>query len=396
MNGGRLAETALQRRLHGQTALILTCCLLAFASSAPRALVGVYQRQLLNAFDVSGDFATNWQAAQTLAWALSAPLAGALADRFGGLRIAACGAFLAAACIGALAISTEPGMLLASAGIALGAGLSALAFPAALQPLAQIQSGRSQAFGLAAGAAGLGLFIFTPLAFAIVGLMGWRASVLCFSLGLTICGTVAARAGKRACGKPTRQRTALALRGYLALLAITALTGFIFAFVSQRFQKYAFDAELAANTGAILLVAFCTANIFGAVGGGLLLERMQPGRVLALTAAARLALMVCLISIPAGTASVFAVATLHGLSWLSIWAPTAALILAWFGSQNVGIRLGVCVCAFQFGGLAGGFAHLYFGASLALWWALTMLSAIAIAVIATFSSEKLTPRPESP
>ncbi len=373
-------ERAASRRATAGTA-VAACCALALLTFAPRAIVGVYQRQLLNAFDLGGDIGANWQAAQALCWGVCAPFAGMLADRLGYFHAAAIGAVLSAIAIAALGISTEPANLVFFAGALLGAGLSGFAFPLALIPAARLDAGRGA--GLVAASAAFGPFVFTPMAFALLASIGWVGGVAVFAAALCGGAAVATAFARRA--KPPTQSgdSAGGQPSFAALGFVVAVAGVDFAFVSQRFQRYVFDAELSANTGASLLIAFCAASVASAFAAGAL-SRARPGRVLATVGAARLALTLWLILAPPSRNSAFVAAALHGATWLSLWPPVAALATRWFGPEKTGFRLGpgfrlgLCVLAWQIGGLAGGWAHFRFGASLPLWWALTAMTALAI------------------
>jgi hypothetical protein len=103
--------------------------------------------------------------------------------------------------------------------------------------------------------------------------------------------------------------------------------------------------------------------------------------------------MVSLILAPATQTTAFLAAALHGATWLALWPPVAALASACLGARRTGLALGLCVSAWQFGGLAGGFAHVSIGASAALWWALAAATALAAAACLRFDP---TPRRERP
>src|SRR3954462_11715613 len=110
-------------------AFVVGCgCVIALISFGPRSAVG----QFLTPLSVSG----NWGrdvfslaiAIQNLLWGVGQPFAGAIADRFGAVRVICGGALLYALGLVIMSQATTPAALHLGAGVLIGFGLSGCSF----------------------------------------------------------------------------------------------------------------------------------------------------------------------------------------------------------------------------------------------------------------------------
>src|SRR5947207_14970526 len=100
--------------------------------------------------------------AQNLLWGIGQPIAGAIADRFGSLRVISVGALMYAAGLIVMRYSTTPFDLDLSAGVLIGFGLSGCSFNLVLSAFGKLlpPEWRGIALGAGTAAGSLGQFVF--------------------------------------------------------------------------------------------------------------------------------------------------------------------------------------------------------------------------------------------
>lgn len=117
-------------------------------------------------------------ALQNLLWGLGQPIAGAIADRFGVLRVMVVGALLYAGGLLVMRYGATPGSLDLGAGVMIGFGLSGCSFNLVLSSFSKLLllEKRGLALGAGTAAGSFGQFLFAPLGVAMIdwGLVGSR------------------------------------------------------------------------------------------------------------------------------------------------------------------------------------------------------------------------------
>src|ERR1700739_2010723 len=104
-------------------------CLITAISFGPRATLGFFLTPLSSANHWGRDVFAFALAVQNLLWGAAQPVAGAIDDRFGAIRVLCVGAVLYALGLVLMAHSTDAAMLDLSAGALIGFGLSGTTFP---------------------------------------------------------------------------------------------------------------------------------------------------------------------------------------------------------------------------------------------------------------------------
>ena len=147
-------------------------------------------------------------ALQNLLWGIGQPFAGAVADRFGMVRVLSVGALLYAAGLALMAYTTSPVTLQVTAGVLVGFGLSGCSFNlviAAFGKLAADERYRMLAIGAGTAAGSFGQFLFAPFGVALIDGVGWQQALLVFAgllllivpLALALATPRTSRAGRR-------------------------------------------------------------------------------------------------------------------------------------------------------------------------------------------------------
>ena len=170
-------------------AVVIVCgCLIAAVAFGPRSALGFFLTPLSSANHWGRDVFAFALAVQNLLWGMAQPVAGAIADRFGAIRVLCAGAVLYTLGLVLMAHSTSAAMLDLSAGVLIGFGLSGTTFPIVLAAFGKILPAewRSTAFGLGTAAGSFGQFLFSPLAVFLMDLLGWQNALVAFGVVILV------------------------------------------------------------------------------------------------------------------------------------------------------------------------------------------------------------------
>ena len=169
--------------------IIVAGCLCSMLTFGPRATMGFFQQPIISANGWGRDVFAFALAIQNLLWGMGQPFMGAIADRFGTLRVLWGGAALYAAGPWLLTPATDPLTLNLGAGVLIGFGLAGSSFNLVLAAFGKLlpPEKRSMAFGLGTAAGSFGQFLFSPLGVALIRDTGWQNALTIFA-GLTLLG----------------------------------------------------------------------------------------------------------------------------------------------------------------------------------------------------------------
>ena len=169
--------------------MVLLCgCAIAVLSFGPRSVLGFFLTPMSLANGWSREVFGMALAIQNLLWGLGLPFAGAIADRYGTVRVLWFGGLLYALGLALMAYAQTPGMLNLSAGVLIGFGKSGCSFNIVLAAFGKLvpNSWRSLAFGAGTAAGSFGQFLFSPLTVALQDAFGWQTALLFFAAGMLL------------------------------------------------------------------------------------------------------------------------------------------------------------------------------------------------------------------
>jgi MFS family permease len=372
-------------------------------------------------------------AIQTLLYGAAQPFSGAIADRFGTVRVIIAGTLLYAAGIFMMAHAATPETLFLSSGVLIGFGLSGCSFNLVLSSFGKLlpESWRSLAFGAGTASGSFGQFLFSPLAVGLIDTLGWRTTLEVFAgLLLLIVPLAFAIATPRSDAAQTSVRSlrqdesqtsvrslrqdesqtsassprtaeaapsatqiqnykqalaeALGHRSYILLVLGFFTCGFQLGFVTLHLPSYLIDRGLSAEVGGWTLGVIGLFNIVGAMTSGWLGGRMPKRYILAVIYFARALAVVFLITLPASPAVALIYGAATGLLWLSSVPPTAGLVAVMFGTRWMAMLFGIAFFSHQVGGFLGvylgGLLYEHTGSYDIVWW-LGVLFGVLSAVI---------------
>jgi len=378
--------------------LIIVCgCAIALLSFGPRAGLGFFIQPMSREFAWGRDIFGLALAVQNLLWGLGQPIAGAIADRFGALRVICVGAVLYAAGLLLMSHATTPLSLDIGAGVLIGFGLSGCSFNLVLSAFSKLlpPERRGVAFGAGTAAGSFGQFLFAPFGVAMIDNFGWQAALLVFAalillilpLSLAL-ATPPATEIEVPVADQQSFKTALAEafghRSYVLLVLGFFTCGFQLAFITVHLPAYLSDRGIPASTGGWVIAAIGLFNIIGSLSVGWL-QNMFPKRyILSVIYFTRALSIMAFISFPITTFSAIAFGAISGLTWLSTVPPTSALIALMFGTRWFATLYGFSFVSHQVGGFLGvwlgGIVFEKFGSYTPIWW-LSVLFGVLSALI---------------
>jgi MFS family permease len=396
-------------------AVVLICgCLISMVGFGPRSTLGFFLTPMSHDQGWGREVFALSVAIQTLLYGAAQPFSGAIADRFGTVRVIIAGTLLYAAGIFMMAHAATPETLFLSSGVLIGFGLSGCSFNLVLSSFGKLlpESWRSLAFGAGTASGSFGQFLFSPLAVGLIDTLGWRTTLEVFAgLLLLIVPLAFAIATPRSDAPQTSLRSlrqdesqtslrslrqddsqtsvrslrqddsqtsvpslrtaeaapsatqiqnykqalaeALGHRSYILLVLGFFTCGFQLGFVTLHLPSYLIDRGLSAEVGGWTLGVIGLFNIVGAMTSGWLGGHMPKRYILAVIYFARALAVVFLITMPASPAVALVYGAVTGLLWLSSVPPTAGLVAVMFGTRWMAMLFGIAFFSHQVGGFLG-------------------------------------------
>ena len=377
-------------------AVILVCgCLIAILTFGPRSSFGFFLTPMSSAHSWGRDVFALAFAIQNLLWGVGQPFAGAIADRFGTIRVLCAGAILYSAGLALMTVSTTPGVLDLTAGALIGFGLSGCSFNIVLGAFGKImpEEWRSLAFGLGTAAGSFGQFLFAPFGVALINGYGWQtalfvfAALLLFILPLSFALKTPPHVTSAAAGSAPAQSVKQALaeafghRSYVLLVLGFFTCGFQLAFVTAHLPSYLIDRGLSASIGGWTIAIIGLFNILGSISAGYLGDYMPKRYILSAIYLIRAISIAIFITLPPSPAAALAFGVVTGLTWLSTVPPTSGLVAVMFGTRWLAMLFGFAFFSHQVGSFLGvwlgGIMFERIGSYDPVWWLSVMFGVLS-------------------
>jgi len=378
--------------------IIIVCgCAIALLSFGPRSSLGFFIQPMGRDFSWGRNVFGLAFALQNLLWGLGQPLAGAIADRFGILRVMCVGALLYAAGLLMMRYATTPLSLDLGAGVLIGFGLSGCSFNLVLSAFSKLlpPERRSVALGAGTAAGSFGQFLFAPFGVAMIDNFGWQSALLvfaCLMLLIVPLSLVLATPAATSANVPRADdqsfRTALAEafghRSYVLLVLGFFTCGFQLAFITVHLPAYLVDRGIPAHIGGWVIATIGLFNIIGSLSVGWLQTKLPKRYILSAIYFLRAISIMLFISLPITPVSAIVFGAATGLTWLSTVPPTTALVAVMFGTRWFATLYGFAFVSHQVGGFLGvwlgGVVFDKFGSYTPIWW-LSVLFGVLSALI---------------
>ena len=321
-------------------------------------------------------------AVQNLTWGIAGPFTGALADRFGALRVLIVGSLLYSAGLVLMGLSTSGLAFMGSAGLILGMAQSGTTYAIIYGVIGRTVAAdkRSWAMGVAAAAGSFGQFLMVPVETWLIGSFGWQSALFvagCLALAIIPLAfglkepAYAKHAGAhQSIGAALRE--ALGYPSFQLLMAGYFVCGFQVVFIGVHMPSYLKDHGLTPNVATTSLALIGLFNVIGTYTAGTLGQRLPKRYILSSIYALRSLAIVVFLNLPLTPMSVYVFSAVMGVLWLSTVPPTNAVVAQIFGVQYLSMLGGFVFLSHQFGSFLGAWlgGRLYdaTGSYDVVWW----------------------------
>lgn len=308
-------------------------------------------------------------ALQVLLNGVSQPIAGQLADRFGGRSVIIGGAVLYAAGILGMAASDGLPLFTFFAGVVMGVAVSAAGMPIFIASLTRMlpEEKRGRAAGLGTAGSSAGQFLVVPLAGLGIAGLGWQWALIALAMAALLVIPLAwplsdrpapapanAPAGAEGTARAALSR-ALGDPSFWYLFFGFFVCGLHVSFLTVHLPGFVQSCGLPLYVGAGAIAVIGLFNIGGSLLSGELTQRWRRRELLVGIYAARGVVMAGFMMAEKTTTSVLVFSALMGILWLSTIPPTIALCARNWGTRWLATIFGLIYLGHQLGGFAGAF-----------------------------------------
>ncbi len=335
-------------------------------------------------------------AVQNIAWGLAGPFAGALADRFGAVRVLMGGSLLYALGLVWMAAATSGLAFTGSAGVMLGMAQAGTTYAVVYGVIGRTVAPekRSWAMGVTAAAGSFGQFLMVPVENWLIGGLGWQTALVvlgCLALAIMPLALGLKEPRSSAVAPGAHQSIGAAVREAFAYPSFRWLTagyfvcGFQVVFIGVHMPSYLKDHGLTPDVATTALALIGLFNVVGTYAAGLIGQRWPKRYLLSAIYVLRSVAIVLFLWLPLTPWSVYVFSSAMGVLWLSTVPPTNAVVAQIFGVRYLSMLGGFVFLSHQVGSFLGVWlgGRLYdtTGSYDVVWWI-----AIALGVFAALAN----------
>ncbi|WP_186297577.1 MFS transporter [Sedimenticola selenatireducens] len=372
--------------------VIVAGCIIAMIGFGIRSVFGLFLEPMTTAHGWSRETFAIAMAIQNLLWGIGVPIAGALADRYGPMRVLSVGAVIYGLGVWGMAVTDSSMGLHLFGGLLTGLGIAFTAFSLALAAMAKVvgPERRTLVLGLGTAAGSLGQVIFSPLGQQFIANYGWQSALMILAatalliIPLSLClPNNQTHTGEAACDQTLNEalREAMGHRGFVLLTVGFFVCGFHVAFITVHFPSYVKDLGLAPEVGAYALSIIGLFNIAGSFLSGAAGTRWSKKSGLAFIYFTRAIVITALLLAPKTPMTIYLFAAAMGILWLSTVPLTSGIVAQVFGVRYMATLFGIVFFSHQIGSFLGVWlgGRLYdtTGTYDAIWWAGVILGLVA-------------------
>ncbi|WP_320824160.1 MFS transporter [Reinekea sp.] len=377
--------------------VLLAACLLLMLSIGYRSGFGLFLQPLSSARGWGRDVLSLALAMQNLAWGVVAVFAGALADRFGNLKVILAGVVLYAAGMWGMSMAQTEWQIILTAGFLVGAGIAGTAFGIVLPAIVRAvpEDKRSWALGVGTAAGSFGQFLIVPLMQWLIDAFGLYPSLKILAASAFVMALLAIPlapfSGRRESNPAIVEASlwsilvsALQVRSYTLLVFGFFVCGFHVAFITVHMPGYVVDLGFEAKVGAwsISLIGLC--NVFGAYIAGVQSGKRPKHLILAGIYLARVVAISAFVLMPVSLTSILLFSAVMGFLWLATVPPTSGLVVTFFGTRYMAFLYGFVFLSHQLGSFSGvwlgGYLYGHYGNYDGIWYLGIALGLLAAAL----------------
>ncbi|WP_147150356.1 MFS transporter [Reyranella soli] len=309
---------------------------------------------------------------QQVAWGLSQPFAGIIADKHGTRGIALFGSLLFIAGVvltataqGALPIVLGAGVLIGVSLACTTSGITANIAARVVQP-----SRRTLAFGIVSAAGSVGTMVTAPIAAYMLNHDGWRAGLWAFAIlavAMLPAAWIGSRADKLPNGVATDRNLSLigALHearrhpGYVVMSVAFFVCGLQLVFLTTHLPTYLAQCGMDASYSALLLMLVGGFNILSSWLFGWLGDKYPKRLLLGGIYLGRSVALALFFMFPPTPLSVVLFGIVMGTLWLGVIPLVNGLVVQIFGLRYLSTLTGIAFLSHQAGSFLGAWGGGY-------------------------------------
>jgi MFS family permease len=350
-------------RLSRSPLLVLVgAVLIALLGFGSRQTFGMFLRPVTEAIGLGEDvrimsFATGLQA---LMYGVAAPIVGAIADRFGPIRVILVSALIYAGGLLGMSAAVSAAELIFHIGILTGIGSAGVAMPLLLSIVSRVATEQRRSFWLACVVSGstAGQLLIVPLSHRLITTVGWSETavvlslLICIILPLAIgvafaAGPAIATSGHQSLGDALRE--ARSHRGLWLLTTGFFVCGFQVQFINNHLENYLSATVVGGAMAATAIALIGLFNMIGTQIAGVMGGRHRKKRLLAYLYIGRSLLFLGFFLVPVSQLSVIVFACAVGLLWLATVPLTSGIVAQVFGTRYMATLYGLVFLSHQIG-----------------------------------------------
>ena len=352
----------MSKPVRGSHLFVLVCCIcIVFLTYGSRQSFGIYLRPITAEYGWAVQTMSLALGLQALIYGLSAPFVGAIADKWGSMKVLGVAGLLYASGIFMMSQATTPHAMVLSAGFLGGIGSSGCALSLILAIASRVapEEKRSLWLGLITSGGTGGQLVLVPLGAKLMEYHGWYVALVSLAtlvlLIMPLALAIKFAAGDSLSNKKDDRGLGQALmeakehHGFW-LLAIGFFTcGFQVQYINAHLPGYLQDQGMAPIVAATAISVIGVFNVIGTWLSGWLGGKYRKKYLLAMLYLGRSVIFVVFLMAPLTPLSVYIFAACIGLLWLATVPLTSGIVLGMFGSRYMATLYGIVFFFHQVG-----------------------------------------------
>lgn len=348
-------------------------CAIATINMGVRVTFGLFQSDILRDLPITPSDFGFALAIQNLIWGATTPVFGALADKYGSMKMIVLGTLLYALGLWVMGSADDLFDFNLGAGILIGMGMGGTGFGVVFGAVGRRvqEQHRSLALGIASTGTSFGQVLMAPIGQVLIEAHGWSGAIFALSLITLIMVPLAylmtrgplvveRNTGITADGVARAdQKMGAALSeayghyGYILLTLGFFVCGFQVAFMTVHLPKYLQTLGMDLRVAALSLLLVGVFNMVGTFGCGLLGGKFAKKWILCWLYFMRSVCIIAMLLAPKTEINLLIFAASIGLFWLGTVPLTSGLIAHMFGVRYLSTLFGIVFFSHQIGSFLG-------------------------------------------
>ncbi len=373
--------------------VLVAGCLISMTGFGIRSSFGLFLEPMTVANGWSRETFALAMALQSLLWGIGLPIAGALADKHGSVKVIVAGAIMYALGVWGMAETQSGIMLQFSGGVLTGLGIAFSSFTLAMAAMVRVVGPEKRSFilGIGTAAGSFGQVLISPISQGFISAYGWHtallllASICLVMIPMAMClpGSSKSTNPEDDSNQTLKQAVIEAInhRGFILLTTGFFVCGFHVAFITVHLPAYIQDIGLDPVIGAYSIALIGLTNIFGSLAAGVAGQKWQKKYGLSVIYFSRSMIILALLLAPKTPTVMLLFAGTMGFLWLSTVPLTTGIVVQVFGVRYMATLFGIVFLSHQLGSFMGvwlgGRIFDQTGSYDGMWWAGVVVGVLA-------------------